>query len=71
MNNIHTFRNFLSLNVSIIYYSSNEKIIQGIRSSYPSRAIIFHSDNPQYNKENLAIYLKSEILSKQGGARSN
>ena len=73
MNNIHTFRTFLSLNVSneknLINYLLNIK--QGIRSSYPSKGIIFTSDNPSYNKENLAIFLKSEILSKANGARSN
>ena len=33
--------------------------------------MIFYSDNPRYNKENLAIYLKSEISNKENGARSN
>ena len=42
-----------------------------MRTSYPSRAIIFYSDNPTYNKENLAIYLKSEISYRSNGARSN
>ena len=73
MNNIHTFRNFLQLNVRI--HHSNFLFflikIQGIRSSYPSRALIFHSDNPQLNRENLAIYLKGEISSKFQGAQSN
>ena len=70
MNNIHTFRNYLQLNVnSNILYNINN--IQGIRSSYPSRALIYNSENPQFNKENLAIYLKSEIISKINGAKSN
>ena len=67
MNKIHTFRHFLQENVS---FKTFNKQIQGIRSSYPSRALIFHSDNPQLNKENLAIYLKSEINSKFGGVQS-
>ena len=70
MNNIHTFRNYLQSNVksNILINLYN---IQGIRSSYPFRALIYNSENPQFNKEILAIYLKNEIISKINGAKSN
>ena len=70
MNNIHTFRNYLQSNVksNILINLYN---IQGIRSTYPSRALIYNSENPQFNKEILAIYLKNEIISKINGAKSN
>ena len=70
MNNIHTFRNFLTVNVSH-KCCQIFKTKQGIRSSYPCRAIIFYLDNPRYNIENMGIYLKNEISSKINGAKSN
>ena len=71
MNNIYTFKNFLAINVSILLIKKIIDYKQGIRSSYPSRAIIFHSDNPNLNKENLAVYLKREIALNIRGAQSN
>jgi hypothetical protein len=72
MNSIYTFKNFLSINVNKTFIKRNIIIIfiKGIRASYPCRGIIFHSDKPRINKENLAIYLKREIALNIKGAES-
>ena len=71
MKDFKAFKDFLSINViylsKLIYFN-----IQGIRTSYPSRAFIYYSNKPFMNIQNIASYLKKEARNNNNnnGARS-
>ena len=69
MKDIKAFKDFLSTNVihlsKLMFY-----IIQGIRTSYPSRALLYYSNKPFMNIQNIASYLKKETKNNNKGANS-